>query len=81
MEFKGTQGNWEIWVDDFGKNHIWGDGFCLAQVIKKEDAKLISKAPKMLDMLTTIQNALLMEGNPINNALIKEIDEIVNDIE
>lgn len=66
MEFKGTKGNWEVYTPDhigctnvkFGKEE-W-DGFIKVwhhhngSMQAKANALLISKAPKMLEMLNRI---------------------------
>lgn len=59
MEFKGTKGEWSVNKDPhyYNGNKAYEvnygiDGECLAEVVHAlEDAKLISKAPELLELL------------------------------
>jgi hypothetical protein len=93
MEFKGTKGKWKrvlLETTDFCQRrneiHYGKDGECVAEYVHNDyDALLISKAPKMLEMLKELRNAILSEdyvrmlaNSQLAKELIKEATEIKN---
>jgi len=91
MEFKGTKGDWYktyrngSWLIQDYDCYIEDSKGCIAEVYWFNDgldtaeanAKLISCAPEMLEMLKNISNALLMAQNPSDKMLIEEIDQLI----
>lgn len=86
MEFKGTKGKWVLGDEKYYNGNkafeVWygNDGECVAEVVHKiEDAKLISKAPEMLEMLEYLHDrlgtAFTQEKQEIEQ-LIKEATEL-----
>ena len=87
-EFKGTKGKWILGDEKYYNGNkafeVWygNDGECVAEVVHKiEDAKLISKAPELLEMISELLKELEFHGyrhsTTIYNAqnLIKEATE------
>lgn len=66
MEFKGTKGNWK--VDEYnnvsvGYNEIAFLNSSTPNLESRANAKLISKAPEMLEMLKILIQDIEEEGN------------------
>ena len=78
-QFKGTQTPWSIEKDEFNNNLLISNGRYLAEIINKQDALLISKAPEMLEMLekckSTLKDHFGYDVDEIEQ-LIKEATEI-----
>lgn len=87
MEFKGTKGKWTVDIAEDKVRKEDGNLICVCyhtNIINKEEskynAKLISCAPEILDMLKEISEEMKNEGYPeilskVNN-LIKKATEI-----
>ena len=89
-EFKGTKGKWSVkHLDDIFIENEFGEQICEMQangIIKyetwRENAKLISKSPEMLEMLQLVVNDLEERGRAYGdiytmaNQLIKEATNI-----
>jgi len=85
MEFKGTKGDWvgyensgvTAYFDDDTCVEIFetGCGCCTSGRLDKYDALLISKAPKMLEMLQFILSGQFIDKSEIET-LIKEATEL-----
>jgi len=77
--FKGTQGSWEVSIDQFKNNNIICDGFYLGESRNKYDALLISKSPEMLEMLEKV--SIFIKENKGKNYMVELLRREVSEIE
>jgi len=85
-EFKGTKGKWLLGDEKYYNGNkafeIWygNDGECIAEVVHDiEDAKLISCAPEMLEMLNKIND--FIDKNRYKNYMVELLRREVSGIE
>lgn len=90
MEFKGTQGKWEVVQDDEHPtlHQIWSVGNCggifgttyIARtsyaILSKENAQLIAHAPEMLEILIKLNAAIDAYNNNMTDDDLKAVNKI-----